>query len=234
MLENKRIVIIGGSSGIGLNLCGHLVEQGAKVIVGSRSLEKLAEAKRSLNDEISTFQIDASDENSVINFFSEVGDFDHLVVTIKPDHLVCDFKDSDTSNARAAFENKFWGQYNLVRHCLKNISSQGSIVLTSGIASSRGYKGFSGTAAINGAVESFVNSVSSEISPVRINAVSPGFIERHSDDSERYESIKKLGANPSVERLGTHKEVSQSYIYLLTNTYSTGSTLVIDGGELCV
>ena len=234
MLDNKRIVIIGGSSGIGLNLCSHLVEQGAKVVIGSRSLEKLAEAKRSLNDEISTFQVDASDENSVIQFFAEVGDFDHLVVTIKPDHLVCDFKESDTSNARAAFESKFWGQYNLVRHGLKNISSQGSIVLTSGIASSRGYSGFSGTAAINGAIESLVKSVSGEITPVRINAVSPGFIERYSDDAERYESIKELGANPPIKRLGTHNEVSQSYIYLLTNTYSTGSTLVVDGGELCV
>lgn len=234
MLENKRVVIVGGSSGIGLNLSGHLLSQGNEVIVGSRSPENLSEAKKFLNDKITTFQIDASDENSVIKFFGNVGKFDHLVVTIKPEHLVCNFEESNVLSAREAFDSKFWGQYNLVRHCLKHISVHGSIVLTSGIASKRSYKGFFGTAAINGAIESFVKSVSGEISPVRINVVSPGFIERHSGDSGRYETIVKLGANPPLERLGTQSEVSLAYIYLLENTYSTGSNLVVDGGELCV
>ncbi len=234
MLKNKRIVIVGGSSGIGLNLSGHLLDQGNEIIVGSRSSEKLSEAKKLLNDGITTFQVDASDENSVMEFFGNVGEFDHLVVTIKPEHWVSDFEKSCVSSAREAFDSKFWGQYNLVRHCLKYISEHGSIVLTSGIASKRSYKGFSGIAAINGAVESFVKSVSGEISPVRINVVSPGFIERHSGDSGRYESIVKLGANPPLERLGTQGEVSQAYVYLLENTYSTGSSLVVDGGELCV
>lgn len=106
-------------------------------------------------------------------------------------------------------------------------------MLTSGIASNRGYKGFSGIAAINGAVESFVKSLSSEISPIRINAVSPGFIERHINDSSRYDAIKKLGASPSINRLGTQDEVALAYVYLLKNEYSTGNILVVDGGELC-
>lgn len=233
MLKNKRIVIVGGSSGIGLNLSGHLLNQDNEIVVGSRSLEKLSEAKKIMNDKITIFQLDASDENSVIEFFDKVGKFDHLVVTIKPEHLTCEFEKSNVLSARKAFDSKFWGQYNLVRYCLKNISSKGSIVLTSGIASKRSYKGFSGTAAINGAVESFVKSVSGEIYPVRINAISPGFIERHSRDSSRYESIIKLGATLPLERLGTQDEVSQAYIFLLENTYSTGTTLVVDGGELC-
>lgn len=233
MLENKKVVIVGGSSGIGLNLSRHLLVLGVSIIVGSRSPQKLSESRKLLNDKVSTHQVDASDENSVIEFFGRVGKFDHLVVTIKPDHLVCDFEESSVPSVRDAFDSKFWGQYNLVRHCLNDISPQGSIVLTSGIASKRGYKGFSGMAAINGAIESFVKSVSGEISPVRINVVSPGFIERHSNDSSRYESVKQLGAAPPIDRLGTQDEVSKAYIYLLENTYSTGSVLVVDGGELC-
>ena len=233
MLETKRIVIVGGSSGIGLNLSGHLLDRGAEVIIGSRSIEKLSTAKRSLAREVGCYQLDASSEISVKEFFAKVGKFEHLVITIKPDHLVCGFKESETSNVRDAFDAKFWGQYNLVRHCLSYISKEGSIILTSGIASKRSYMGFSGTAAINGAVESLVKSLSGEIKPIRINAVSPGFIERHTDDSARYESIKALGANPPLNRLGTYNEVSQAYIYLLENKYSTGAIVIVDGGELC-
>lgn len=234
MLDNKRIVIVGGSSGIGLSLSEHLLVEGSEVIIASRTPEKLLAAKKKLNDEVSTYELNASDEKSVVNFFSDIGSFDHLVITIKPDHLVSAFSESSVVDAKQAFDNKFWGQYNLVRHGLKNISASGSIVLTSGIASARSYKGFSGTAAINGAIESLVKSLSGEISPVRINAVSPGFIERYGDDKDRLNAVKALGARPSVDRLGTLKEVAEAYLYLLKNEYSTGSILILDGGELCV
>ena len=234
MLDNKRIVIIGGSSGIGLSLSEHLLAEGSEVVIASRSPEKLLAAKKKLNDEVSTYELDASDEKSVVNFYSDIGSFDHLVITIKPDHLVSAFSESSVVDAKQAFDSKFWGQYNLVRHSLKNISVSGSIILTSGIASARSYKGFSGTAAINGAIESLVKSLSGEISPIRINAVSPGFIERNGDDQDRLNAVKALGARPSIDRLGTPKEVAEAYLYLLKNEYSTGSVLILDGGELCV
>lgn len=233
MLNKKKIIIIGGSSGIGLKLAECLLAEGSKVIIGSRSLDKLSTAKKRLNNEVSIYELDASDEKSVLNFFTTVGSFDHLVITIKPNHLVSSFKESDIFDVREAFDNKFWGQYNLVRHCLKSISKSGSITLTSGIAAQRSYKGFSGTAAINGAIESLVKSLSGEISPIRINAVNPAFIERHSEDMDRFDAVKELGARPSVDRLGTPKEVAEAYVYLLKSEYSTGSILTIDGGELC-
>ena len=159
--------------------------------------------------------------------------FDHLVSTIKPEHLTCEFADSKLENTKQAFDAKFWGQYNLVRHSLKHISKNGSIVLTSGIAANRGYKGFSGTAAINGAIESLVGSLSVELAPIRINAVSPGFIERFQGDDERLETIKQLNNRIPLKRLGTHAEVCEAYLYLLNNKFSTGTILKIDGGELC-
>lgn len=233
MLNNKKIIIVGGSSGIGLKVSECLLAEGSKVIIGSRSRDKLLAAKKKLNNQVTTYELDASDEKSVVNFFANVGSFDHLVVTIKPDHLICDFNKSNITDAREAFNSKFWGQYNLVRHCLGGISKNGSITLTSGIAAKRSYKGFSSTAAINGAIESLVKSLSGEVSPIRINAVSPGFIERHTEDISRLDSVKGLGARPSVGRLGTPKEVALAYVYLLKNEYSTGSILTVDGGELC-
>lgn len=114
MLENRSIVIVGGSFGIGLKLSQQLIAEGAKVTIGSRSLTKLNKAKNSLNDKVNICEVDASNEQSVESFFSTIGEFDSLVVTIKPDYLICDFKSSKLSDVRPAFESKFWGQYNLV------------------------------------------------------------------------------------------------------------------------
>lgn len=88
-------------------------------------------------------------------------------------------------------------------------------------------------AAINGAIESFVKSVSTEIAPVRINSICPGFIERYPNDEERYEMVKALGANIPLNKLGSHNDLVAGFIYLLNNSYATGSTLLIDGGEIC-
>ena len=229
----KRVLVIGGSSGIGLSLTAKLISEGSEVVIASRNLDKLEIAKNKFSGKVSSYQLDASDEQSVIRFFSEVGRFDCLVSTIKPDHLICDFSDSKTEDAKSAFDAKFWGQYQLIRHSLNTISNDGCIVLTSGIAANRGYRGFSGTAAINGAIESLVESLSVELAPLRVNAVSPGFIERFSADTERQSMVNGLGSRIPLKRLGTHDEISESYLYLLKNKYTTGTILKIDGGELC-
>ena len=72
-----------------------------------------------------------------------------------------------------------------------------------------------------------------ELAPLRVNAVSPGFIERFSADTERQSMVNGLGSRIPLKRLGTHDEISESYLYLLKNKYTTGTILKIDGGELC-
>lgn len=233
MLTNKKIIIVGGSSGIGLQLASDLISQHAEVIIASRSVEKLERVAHRFSNNVTCCQLDASNEASVKQFFVEVGNFDHLIVTIKPVHLTHSFSSADINKARDAFDAKFWGQYYLSRHCLSAISPSGSILLTSGIASQRGYSGFSIVAAINGAVESLVKSLAVEIAPIRVNAVCPGFIERYVADAERFTSVKSLGAHLPLNRLGSHIEISDAYQFLLKNQYATGTILTVDGGELC-
>lgn len=232
-LKNQRIIVVGGSSGIGLQLCVELVAIGADVVVASRSADKLAVAKSTLNNKVITHELDASDEQAVIRFFSMVGTFDHVVVTIKPDQVTGGFRETSSSHVRQAFEAKFWGQYFLARHCLSTISREGSILLTSGIASHRGYTGFSGIAAINGAVESLVKTLAVELAPIRVNAVCPGFIERFRHDLDRFNVLKESGIHIPLERVGTHEDVAEGYLFLLQNQYSSGTILPIDGGALC-
>ena len=233
-MKELRVLVIGGSSGIGLTLATDLLSKGARVVIASRNQDKLNSVEKSLTGSlVSTYKLDASNEAEVVNFFELVGEFDHLVSTIKPEHLVCKFTESKSLDTRKAFEAKFWGQYHLARHCLQTISKNGSIVLTSGIAAERGYSGFAGTASINGAIESLVKSLSVELAPIRVNAVSPGFIERFEGDDERLTIVKQLGSRIPLERLGSKEEASAAYVYLLKNSYVSGSVLKVDGGELC-
>ncbi len=231
-MKGKHIVIVGGSSGIGLELAKQVVNQGGHVTIASRSEDKLKSAYVDIGSSVSTYVLDASNESEVIRFFKELGVIDHLVSTIKPTHVSNKFSDAEVTSHKAAFDAKYWGQYFLALHAIRTNSVSSSIIFTSGIAASRGYIGFSGTAAINGAIESLVKSLAVELSPIRVNAVSPGFIERFSNDNERYEAIESLGSNIPLKRLGTHKEVVESYLYLMKSKYTTGSVLTIDGGEL--
>ena len=231
-VKGKRVLIIGGGTGIGLCLAEKLIKLGATVVVASRNIEKLQLVVAKMGANASAYQLDASDEQAVIQFFSAVGEFDHLVATIRPDHLTAPFNKTTPSSSRGAFDAKFWGQYYLAHHCLNTISKNGSILFTSGIAAARGYRGFSSTAAINGAIESLTKSLAVELAPVRVNTVSPGFIERSAEDIERWDMVQNLGARIPAERLGTQAEAAEAYIYLLQNRYTTGTILTVDGGEL--
>lgn len=233
MLTGKRIIIVGGSAGIGLRIAEQLTMAGAIPIIVGRTTEKITQAQKKLTSDTSVYQLDASNEQDVISFFKQVGHFDHLISTIKHPHVSGKFSTSTTTELKQAFDTKFWGQHNLVMHGLKYINEAGSFILTSGIAARRSYPGFSTTAAINGAIESLVKSLSSEITPIRINAVCPGFIERFSDDKQRLETVNNLGAKLPLNRLGSQDETASAYLFLLQNRYATGSIIDIDGGELC-
>lgn len=232
VVKGKHVVIVGGSSGIGLELAKQVVNQGGKVTIASRSEEKLKLALNDIGSNVSTFILDASNESEVIEFFKESHEIDHLVSTIKPTHISNKFTDGEVISHKAAFDAKYWGQYYIALHAIRSNSVTNSIIFTSGIAASRGYTGFSGTAAINGAVESLVKSLAVELAPIRVNALSPGFIERFPEDNERYQAIRNLGSKVPLKRLGSHAEIADGYIFLMNNKYSTGSVLTIDGGEL--
>jgi len=228
----QRVVIIGGSSGIGLQLAKRLKKENVEIIIASRSLEKLQLAKAALGNDVEIVQLDANKESEIITFSEKVGMLDHLIITLRGSSVTDLFVNSNTVAVRKAFDEKFWTQYNLVRYCLKNLKPKASIILTSGIASQRSYPGFYWHASANGALESLAKSLSAEIAPKRINVISPGFVESKPNDTERLNSIRNIEPKLPMDRLATQNELVEGYIFLMKSTYSTGTTLHIDGGIL--
>lgn len=233
MRKANRIVIVGGSYGIGLAVAKRLADAGDELIVVSRSAARLTQARELLGDRTVTRQLDASDESAVVRLFEEIGPFDHLIATIKPALPHSAFVHSDTRQVRDAYEAKFWGQYYLARHSAQYLRPGGSMILTSGIASQRGYPGFSIVAAMNGAIESLVRSLAVELAPLRVNAVCPGFIMGEVHDPERERKVRAMSPLLPLDRLGRPSEVADAYEYLLNCSYATGSVVTVDGGVIC-
>ncbi|MGF9873078.1 SDR family oxidoreductase [Bacillus tropicus] len=229
-LKGSRIVIIGGSSGIGFATAEQAIEQGAHVIIAGRSKEKLMVAQEVINNNhLQTYVLDNQDTNQLQDFSKKVGNFDHLFTpgasyTLGPITATNDI-------AESSFIGKFWPQYYAVKYAIPFLSNSGSIVLMSGAFSQRPLKGAPAYGACNGAIESLGKALAVELAPIRVNVISPGTIQREHEQNENrltaYEAYKSLSL---VKRPGHTDEIAHTVLYLMQNSFTTGNVLFPDGG----
>jgi NAD(P)-dependent dehydrogenase (short-subunit alcohol dehydrogenase family) len=231
--KGQKIVIIGGSSGMGLAVAKMAAAEGAAVVIASRSEEKLRKAKGEIQENVETLTVDVMDEGSVKAFFEEVGGFDHLT-TPGNEAAMGPFLKLDTIKARAAFDSKFWGQYHAARYGAPHIRGSGSITFFAGIWSQRPVPGGSIVTAINSAIEGLGRALAMELAPIRVNTVSPGIVDTPiwagMAPGEKEAMFKGAAAALPVRRIGRPEEIAQTVLYLMGNGFSTGSTLYVDGG----
>ena len=152
-LQDKRVVVLGGSSGIGLAVAEQAASQGASVIIASSSAERVQKAVESIGGEAHGQAVDVSDERAVATFFSKLGTFDHLVFTAGDNLHLHDLAATDLQQARRAFELRYWAALAAVKYGSSHIRKEGSIVLTTGIAGQRPEKGWVIAASVCGTIE---------------------------------------------------------------------------------
>jgi NAD(P)-dependent dehydrogenase (short-subunit alcohol dehydrogenase family) len=234
MLKGKRVVIVGGSSGIGLAGAKAAAEHGARVIIAGRSEKKLKAALEQIKGKKEYYAGDFTIEENVSAFFEAIGNFDHLVVTAGGKVLPAGFVWTETSVARAVLDGKFWVQYFVAKHGAGHLNAGGSITLFSGMFSRRPAKGFAALAANNGAIEALGRALAIELAPIRVNVISPGIVDTpvyHAMPAEQRESMFEATAKTlPVGRVGRPEDVGETIVYLMQNGYTTGSVVDIDGG----
>lgn len=223
-MKDQTVLIIGGSSGIGLSLAQQVKAQGGNVIIASKSAEKQAPELRKINqlEACQYVSFDITKENEIKKLLQQIGLIDHIAITVKSPLIVAPFLELNTQDVRHAFETKLWGQYNIAKLAYKQIKSGGSIVFSSGTLGVHPYVGFSTLSIINGAVESLCKALALELAPIRVNAVSPGFTQL-----KEMEDKIPLG-------LGKPSQIAEAYLFLMNNTYLTGTTILSDGGAMLV
>ena len=140
-LSGKRIVVLGGSSGIGLAVAQQMVAQGATAIIASSNADRVKQAVATFDGKVEGHALDLSNERDIQNFFHKIGDFDHLVFTAGDTLQLNELAATDLTKARHAFELRYWAALAAVKYASPHIRKDGSIVLTTGVAGQRPHKG---------------------------------------------------------------------------------------------
>lgn len=235
MLKGKKVLIIGGSSGIGFESAKQVIAQGAEVIIASRSENKLQNAKEHLGASATAFTLDTTQEQQVQSFFEKVGQFDHLVVSAA-ETSGGSFLHTNTAQARQLFENKFWGQYYAAKYGAPKVLPHGSITLFSGVVAYKSMVGSSILGAVNAAISNLGQTLALELAPIRVNIISPGIIDTPSrskmPEETRNHFYATVGNKLPVKRIGRAEDVAQSVLYLLQNSFVTGTVLHVEGGHI--
>ncbi|MGI5515904.1 SDR family oxidoreductase [Streptomyces sp. CA-106131] len=237
-LQGQRIIVIGGTSGIGLAVAEGAAREGAEVVVASRRQQSVDAALQRLPQGATGRLLDASDEDAVRDFFQEIGAFDHLVYTAGESLLLESLADSELARAKGFLGTRLWGAYTAVKHGVSFLRKGGSVVLTTGTAGRRPLPGFTVAASLCGAMESLIRALALELAPIRVNAVSPGVVRtdvwRELPQDEQSGLFESSAASLPVGRVGEPADIAEAYLYLMRGGYSTGSVVVVDGGGVLV
>jgi NAD(P)-dependent dehydrogenase (short-subunit alcohol dehydrogenase family) len=231
MLTGKKVVVIGGSSGIGLSTAELARNQGAEVVIASRNAERLNAAAAKLG--VTAIVADVTSDDSIASLFEKCGTVDHVVLTAAQLRSG-PFRTVAMEDVRATMENKFWGAWRVARSA--DIRAGGSLTLVTGFLSVRPRPNSAIVGAANGALESLARSLALELAPVRVNAVSPGIIDTPiraaMPEAARKDMLARTAAALPVGRVGTGEDIARQILAFMTIGFATGSIVYLDGGAL--
>lgn len=230
--SGRKVVVIGGTSGIGRAVAARSAALGAEIIVASSSQAKVDAAGADLPAGTEALVVDVTDEDQVASLFEHVGSFDHLVYTAGDWGPMAGGRLAglDLQRTPDVFSVRFWGALAAAKHAHRSMTPGGSITLTDGLIAHRPRAGAAVNTAMAGAIEHLVTGLAVELAPVRVNAVCPGLIATEALASIPAERVTAMTARQAVPRPGSPDEVAEAYLYLMRGTYTTGQVLRVDGG----
>jgi NAD(P)-dependent dehydrogenase (short-subunit alcohol dehydrogenase family) len=233
-LKDKRIVVLGGSSGIGLATAQAAAEEGASVVIVSSRKARVDEALKTLPNTAEGHAVDLTDEAAVRGLFATLGAFDHLVFTAGESLMLGTLSDTDVKAGRRFFDVRYWGAVLAAKHGSPNIRAGGSIVFTSGLVGKRPHPGWALGSSITSAMEGLTRALAVELAPIRVNIVCPGLVKSplwaNMAPADREALYAQTAKSLLVGHVGEPEEIAQAYLYLMRQTFGTGETLVVDGG----
>ncbi|MFB7269379.1 SDR family oxidoreductase [Streptomyces sp. NPDC056244] len=231
-LQNKTVLVVGRGSGLARAVVDAAVAAGARAVAASRDRSTLEMEYK--GTDVITKRVDLTDEDSIAALAEDLGSVDHVVSVasarargkiseLKPEAIVL------------SFHTKVVGPIMLAKHFAPKMPEDGSFVLFSGVAALEPDPGYLGVAATNGSVNTVVRSLAVELAPIRVNAISPGDIDTGAWDSlgeqKKAEMFARLSKKNPSRRVGTTEDIAEAVVFAMTNTFMTGVSLAVDGGQ---
>lgn len=231
-LQNQSILVVGGSSGIGLAAAHLALTEGAHIVIASRFPEK---ARALLRNQIETATLDMSEEAQVKAFFENYsGTFQHILVSsAMPGSSV--LLEENTAEARKTFDTKYWGSYHVAKYGIPKLAERGSLTFVTGVVPFKVMTGTATMAAINSALIGLARTLALEVAPRRVNVVSPGITDTSAweklPDEERKAFLSGLAKQLPTRRVGEPTDLAESVLFMMKNSYITGTVLHVEGGH---
>jgi NAD(P)-dependent dehydrogenase (short-subunit alcohol dehydrogenase family) len=237
-LEGKRVVVIGGTAGMGLATAHATAAAGGQIVVVSSQQVNVDKVLTELPAGAQGETVDVRKEAEVKALFDRLGAFGHLVYTAGEAMTLAPVVDTEVSVVRQFFETRFWGAYAAVKYAAPHIRTGGSIVLSSGGSSQRPGPGWAVASAALGAMEALGRALAVELAPIRVNVVRPGMVRtdvwREFPQEVREELFRLTGSALPVGRIGDTADVARTYVHMMEQEYATGTVVTVDGGGLLI
>jgi len=237
-LNGKRVVVLGGSSGLGLAAAQAAAGEGARIVLVSSNQARLDAALATLPRGGESHVVNLREESQIKTLFDDLGVFDHLVYTAGESLRLGLLADITMEQASDFFNLRLWGAVTTVKYAASKIRAGGSITLTTGSAGHRPRSGWVIAAGVLGAMGAITRALAVELAPLRVNAVCPGVVRTalwdNMTDADRQDFYASFGEKLLVGRVGEAREIAQTYLYLMKNNYSTGQSVIVDGGTVLI
>jgi NAD(P)-dependent dehydrogenase (short-subunit alcohol dehydrogenase family) len=223
---------------MGLALARQLAEQSMEVIIAGRDEERLEKAAKAIGcpGNLTTVRLDATREEDVASLFRRIGWLDHIVTTAADIRGSYELLPSlEIEAARRAVESKLFAPLLLAKHGAQTLRPGGSMTFTSGVAAYRPAARGTVVAAVNAALEGLVRALAIELAPIRVNAVSPGWVDtpiwQFVAGEKKGEILGAMAEKLPVGRIGRPEDIAEAIRFLMSNGFTTGAVLHVEGGH---
>jgi len=232
-LEGQTVVVIGGSSGIGLETARHARDEGAQLILTARDSVRLQRAGREMKARISAF--DATDFERLGNFFDELpARIDHVLVT-GPGPYYAPLREFDVEKARRDVEAHLLLPLQVARNAIGKVRPGGTLLFMGGTGGRRAAPGLALISALTAASPAMTKNLALELAPIRVNLIAAGFVDTPLSAAILGDQLEKrreqLSMTLPIRRVVGPADIAALAVHLMTNTAVTGATFDIDGGQ---
>jgi NAD(P)-dependent dehydrogenase (short-subunit alcohol dehydrogenase family) len=223
----SSVLVVGGTSGIGLELARYYADRGDRVMLTGRDATRATAAAKNVGGDTTGLALDLAAPKDIAPALAGLDTVDGLILAaIERDvNTVADY---DIDRAIRLVTLKLVGYTEVVHTLRSRIAPRGSIVIFGGLAKERPYPGSTTVSTVNGGVSALVHSLVLELAPIRVNAIHPGIV----GDSPywRDRDLSHVIARTPCGELACMADIVDAVAFLLRNPAVNGVNLYVDGG----